>query len=193
MQSKKALRKEYLQKRQNLSEGDYQEKNSRIADKLFSFFSFEKIESVHIFLPILKHREVNTNLIIKKIQREYPHIKIIVSKSDLENFGMSHYILDQNTLLLENKWGIPEPANGLPFPEKDLDMVLVPLVAFDKEGHRVGYGKGFYDRFLRKCRINAIKVGLALEQPVDLIPDIHENDFKMDYCVTPEKIYDFKD
>lgn len=190
--TKKELRKQYLIRRQNLSEADYQEKNLKIIENLFTSFSFETIESAHIFLPIIKHREVNTHLIINRLQSEYPQIKIIISKSDLEGFEMTHYILDEHTLLLENMWGIPEPVNGTPFPEKKIDMVLIPLVIFDKEGHRVGYGKGFYDRFLSKCRLNAIKVGLSMEEPVDIIPDTHENDFRMDYCVTPEKVYKFK-
>ena len=70
-------------------------------------------------------------------------------------------------------------------------MVFVPLLAFDKKGHRVGYGKGFYDKFLSECKPDAIKIGLSFFEPEELITDVFESDVKLDYCVTPNSIHAF--
>ena len=72
-----------------------------------------------------------------------------------------------------------------------IDVVFVPLLCFDKQGHRVGYGKGFYDNFLHDCNTETIKIGLSLFEAEDHIQDIHENDIALDYCITPKKIYQF--
>ncbi|MDY6994028.1 MAG: 5-formyltetrahydrofolate cyclo-ligase, partial [Pseudomonadota bacterium] len=75
--------------------------------------------------------------------------------------------------------------------ERDINLVLCPLLAFDKKGFRVGYGKGFYDRFFQKCQPNAIKVGLSFEEAVEHIEDINQYDIPLNYCVTPKKLYVF--
>ena len=67
----------------------------------------------------------------------------------------------------------------------------MPLLAFDKQGHRVGYGKGFYDVFLNKCKPETIKIGLSFYEAEDAIDDVFENDVKLDYCITPKTIYTF--
>ena len=70
-------------------------------------------------------------------------------------------------------------------------MVLVPLLCFDESGHRVGYGKGFYDRFLTKCRPDTQKVGLSYFPPVKEITDADSFDIRLDLCLTPEKVWRF--
>lgn len=70
-------------------------------------------------------------------------------------------------------------------------MVLIPLLAFDKNGYRVGYGKGFYDRFLAECRPDVVKVGLSVFEPIDEITDLNEFDIKMDFCITPNRVWQF--
>jgi 5-formyltetrahydrofolate cyclo-ligase len=70
-------------------------------------------------------------------------------------------------------------------------MILLPLLAFDEKGYRVGYGKGFYDRYLSRCRLDILKVGLSMEAPMAEIGDTDAYDMRMDYCVTPEKVWEF--
>ncbi|MNY64409.1 5-formyltetrahydrofolate cyclo-ligase family protein [compost metagenome] len=70
-------------------------------------------------------------------------------------------------------------------------MVFVPLLAFDIHGNRIGYGKGFYDKFLAECKPETIKIGLSFFEAVNQIDDVFESDIKLDYCVAPEKIYQF--
>jgi 5-formyltetrahydrofolate cyclo-ligase len=67
----------------------------------------------------------------------------------------------------------------------------VPLLAFDEKGFRVGYGKGFYDRFLKQCKDGGIKIGLSYFNPIDTIEDAGEFDVPLNFCITPQKVYVF--
>jgi 5-formyltetrahydrofolate cyclo-ligase len=87
--------------------------------------------------------------------------------------------------------GIPEPVQGELIPDEQIDLVFVPLLAFDKKGNRVGYGKGFYDRFLAQCRPNTQKMGLSFFCPIDEISDVDPWDVKLDSCICPDKIWTF--
>ena len=104
---------------------------------------------------------------------------------------MAHFLLTDNTKIKKNEYNIPEPVNGLEVPSNKIDVVFVPLLAFDKTGNRVGYGKGFYDKFLSECKPDAIKIGLSFFEAEELISDIFEGDIKLDYCVTPNDVYSF--
>jgi 5-formyltetrahydrofolate cyclo-ligase len=70
--------------------------------------------------------------------------------------------------------------------------VLVPLLIFDRQGHRVGYGKGFYDRFLRRCGPETRRIGISLFDGIDKISDVHSSDETLHQCITPEAIITFK-
>lgn len=170
----------------------FQLKCEEIRKQFVNTFHLETIHSVHCFLPILKQKEINTWLLIESLRTLKPGIHIVVSVSIPQTHELHHYLLEEHTQLEENRWGIPEPTGGREVDPQEIDMVLLPLLAYDKRGHRVGYGKGFYDRFLAKCRQDVVSVGLCFEQPVDDIEGIHEYDYQMDYCVTPEKVWRFE-
>ncbi len=87
--------------------------------------------------------------------------------------------------------GFSQPVDGIEVSPEDIDLVIVPLLAFNEKGYRVGYGKGYYDKFLKECRNDVIKVGFSYFEPVDTIGDINVNDVPLDYCITHEKIYIF--
>jgi 5-formyltetrahydrofolate cyclo-ligase len=185
------LRQQFKQKRQSLSTDCLQEKSQTLSRVFFEFFELNKLKYIHLFLPISRLNEINTWIIIKEIWQNYPNIVLVTAKSHLHTGEMTHYFFDANTKLLENAWGIPEPVETEQCPNELIDMVLLPLLCFDKQGARVGYGKGFYDKFLQKCRTNTLKVGLSLFEPVDRIEDITPNDVRMDFCVTTEKVFTF--
>ena len=157
--------------------------NQSLQIPIWDFFYY------HIFLSIETQREVDTLPLITVLQAKDK--QLIVPKVSGPN-SMEHYLLTDATRLKKNRWGIPEPEDGLRVPEEKIDLVFLPLLAFDLQGNRVGYGKGFYDIFLERCRRDVVKVGLSFfgaeESP---ITDLHENDMKLDYCITPEKIYAF--
>ncbi len=182
--SKTQLRQLYLSKRKNLSSTQSQ----AISNRFFSNFNLSKIANLHIFLPILKYNEINTWLIIKELRQNYPDITLITSKSDFQSNTMESYVLEANTQIIENAWGIPEPYNAVKF-DNTIDMILIPLLCFDNSGFRVGYGKGFYDRFLQNCNQNIIKIGLSLFEPIDKIDDVDKFDVKMDFCVMSESVW----
>ena len=116
----------------------------------------------------------------------------MVSKTDIKNHQLRHFLLTDNTVIKKNKWNIPEPTGGIEIPEEKLDVVFIPLLAFDKTGHRIGYGKGFYDNFLQKCKPGVLKIGLSLFEAEDSIAEVFEHDVALDYCVTPKTVYQFK-
>jgi 5-formyltetrahydrofolate cyclo-ligase len=99
--------------------------------------------------------------------------------------------INDDTIYSTNKYGIPEPSEGVEINPKEIGLVIIPLLSFDNKGNRVGYGKGYYDRFLKKCKKNTLKIGFSFFDSVDLIDDTDEYDVPLDYCITPEKIYSF--
>ncbi len=100
-------------------------------------------------------------------------------------------IVDDNTFFETNDYGIDEPVNGQDFFPSEIDLVIVPLLGFDKSGCRVGYGKGYYDRFLKRCRKDCIKIGFSYFEAIESIEDANENDVQLDYCITHEMAYIF--
>ncbi|MEP7142172.1 MAG: 5-formyltetrahydrofolate cyclo-ligase [Ferruginibacter sp.] len=98
-------------------------------------------------------------------------------------------IVDDETTFKVNKYGIEEPVDGVDMYRTEIDLVIVPLLYFDKKGNRVGYGKGYYDRFLKQCRKDCIKIGFSYFDPVDLVDDINKFDVKLNYGITPDAIY----
>lgn len=98
---------------------------------------------------------------------------------------------DDDTVFEKNDLGFMQPVKGNKVLPAEIDMVIVPLLAVDKRGYRVGYGKGYYDRFLKNCREDVIKIGFSYFDPVDEIEDVNPMDIPIDYCITHDKIYIF--
>lgn len=189
---KRELREQMLQRRARYTAAELQEWSSRITGHFFDHFPLPDYKTIHVFLPILRKKEIDTWQIIRQLQMNYPHVRIAVSVSDINNYSLNHFWLKPETKLQENKWGIPEPVQAESIDVADIDMVLVPLLAFDCKGHRVGYGKGFYDRFLASCRPETLKIGLSLEAVGQQVADVHEGDVLLDYVITPAEVISFK-
>jgi 5-formyltetrahydrofolate cyclo-ligase len=185
---KKELRAKYKALRNQLSENDVEELSLAIANKVLTLPIWEKTY-YHIFLPITVHKEINTEFILHLLSGKDK--EIIISKSDFETREMTHFLLTDNTKIKKNQYNIPEPIDGLEVPTSKIDVVFVPLLAFDKTGHRAGYGKGFYDKFLKECKPETVKIGLSFFEPEEKIVDVFENDVKLDYCVIPNGVYEF--
>lgn len=185
---KKALRLTYKTLRKQLSEEQLEEMSLAIANKILILPIWEK-SYFHIFLPIEEQNEVNTEFILHLLSGKDK--EIIISKSDFETREMTHFLLTDNTKIKKNEYNIPEPIDGIEVSVKKIEVVFVPLLVFDKLGNRVGYGKGFYDKFLSECKPGTIKIGLSFFEPEELISDVNENDMKLDYCVTPNEVFKF--
>lgn len=199
--TKAELRTRFLAQRRSLSATAVYERSERIADQFFaSLTSPFKLSAqgtgvtyLHAFLPIRRQHEIDTWLIINRLWQERPAVQVVVSRTDVATTTLTHYQLQPGTLLTENRWGIPEPdpTSSVRCLPGQLDLVLVPLLTFDRQGHRVGYGGGYYDRFLADCRPDCRKVGLSLFEPVPSIHDVAETDVRLDACVTPFRTYVF--
>lgn len=185
---KKELRSKYKALRSQLSENELEEMSLAIANKLLMLPIWEQTY-FHVFLPIAEQKEVDTELILHLLSGKDK--EIIISKSDFETRNMTHFLLTDNTKIKKNEYNIPEPVGGIEVPSNKIEVVFVPLLAFDKQGHRVGYGKGFYDAFLSECKPGTIKIGLSFFEAEELIADIFTTDVKLDYCISPHTIYEF--
>ena len=185
---KKEIRLKYKILRKALSEKEVEEMSLAIANAILTLPIWGKTY-FHLFLPIEEQNEVNTEFILHLLSGKDK--EICISKSDFESHDMTHYLLTDNTKIKKNEYNIPEPLDGIEVPVKKLEVVFVPLLAFDSTGNRVGYGKGFYDKFLSECQPETIKIGLSFFEPEVLITGIFENDVKLNYCVTPEHVYTF--
>jgi 5-formyltetrahydrofolate cyclo-ligase len=189
---KSEIRKYYLSKRKTISTEEMAIKSQQITDLFFQNFDLSKVKYLHIFLPIIKYNEINNWLIIRHLQQNFPEINIIVPKIIPEKSELENYLFDKKKLI-ENPWGILEPSgeNQEKIFPKQIDLVIIPLLIFDKKGNRVGYGKGFYDRFLQQCKQETLKIGVCLEEAIETIEDANEFDVKMDFCITPTKVHKF--
>ena len=185
---KTALRQKYKALRQELSATQIEQKSLAIANQCLQLDIWDKTY-FHLFLTIGKHKEPDTEFLLQVLAGKDK--EIVVARSDFQGRAMTHFLLTDNTKFIISPYGIPEPANGLEVPPDKIDVVFVPLLAYDGQGNRVGYGKGFYDIFLSQCKPGTVKIGLSFFEPEEEISGIFEGDVKLDYCVTPEKIYQF--
>lgn len=188
--TKQELRKLYHSKRKDLTLGECQVMDNLLLERL-QCFDWNTCQYLHVFMPILNHKEPNSLLFVDWIRRTHPHIQLVIPKVEAGTSNMIHFLWDEHTRLVLNKWGIPEPVEGTVVSEHVLDAVLVPLLVADGHGNRVGYGKGFYDRFLSRCKSDIKTIGLSFFEVVDVIDDVGAWDYQLDYCVTPWHTYVF--
>lgn len=178
------LRKKYKELRAILSPDEIDSKSIQIANNVLKLDIWDH-EYYHIFLPIATQKEVDTSYILSILQGKDKHI--IISKSNFKDTTMKNYLLTDNTKLVVNSYGIPEPENGIEISYDKIDVVFIPLLAYDTLGNRIGYGKGFYDRFLAQCKPGVIKVGLSFFEPE--LREIRKNDedIPLNICVSDIK------
>ena len=192
---KKVLRSKYKVLRQSLTQEEIEDKSLAIANQLLRMNTVPSGRLVwdklyyHLFLTIEEQKEINTEYMLQILAGKDK--EIVISKCEFSTLGMTHFLLTDNTKIKKNSYNVPEPVDGLEVPDAKIDVVFVPLLAYDKQGNRVGYGKGFYDNFLSKCKPETIKIGLSFFPPEEKIEDVSENDVKLDFCVTPDGVFEF--
>lgn len=188
--TKKEIRKLYKQKRDTLSESQ----SEKLQDLLlinFQQLSLPFLQYLHTYLPMQIQKEVDTYPLMEFLRFTNPGITFVVPRTNFAGNTMINFIYDNDTVLVKNEYDIMEPEGGIVVNSQQIDMVLVPLLAFDQKGNRVGYGKGFYDRFLAECKRDVIKVGLSFFEAEEQVFDTDEFDIPLTYCVTPYKLYEF--
>lgn len=188
--NKAKLREIFKVKRQKLSSEEIEELSLKIANRSLELPIWD-YKYYHIFLSIAEQKEIDTEFLLHILQGKDK--EVIIPKTDAEKGDLINFLLTDQTVIKKNKWNIPEPQEGIEIPNEKLDVVFIPLLAFDETGHRIGYGKGFYDRFLATCKPEIVKIGLSFFEPVEKINEVFETDIPLDYCVTPERVYNFSD
>ncbi|WP_224999442.1 5-formyltetrahydrofolate cyclo-ligase [Cesiribacter sp. SM1] len=192
MKTKEALRLYYRQLRQQLSDEELHQRSLQLCRQFFSNIPLDHIHTLHSYLPMSSQREPDPQPILDILRREHPHIRLVVSRTLWQVREMEHVYWDEKLQLQQNKWGIPEPVGGEVCPVEKIDAVLVPLLAFDRYGHRLGYGAGFYDRFLSGCAPHALSIGLSLFPPLEEpMPGVFPTDVPLTHCLTPDQVYKF--
>ena len=186
--TKTELRTQYKALRKNLSETEIEEMSLAIANSVLALDIWDKTY-FHVFLPIEEQKEVNTEFLLHLLSGK--DREIVISKADFATRKMTHFLLTDNTKIKKNDYNIPEPVDGIEVPSSKIQVVFVPLLAFDTSGNRVGYGKGFYDQFLAECQPETIKIGLSFFEAETNITDVFEKDIRLDFCITPKNSYRF--
>ncbi|WP_046754860.1 5-formyltetrahydrofolate cyclo-ligase [Kordia jejudonensis] len=186
--SKSALRKHYKNKRNALTPEQLDNFSLAIANNVLQLPIWEH-RYYHLFLTIAEQKEVDTEFILNILAGKDKDI--ILSKSNFEDSSLTHFLLTDNTVIKKNAYNIPEPIDGIEVPSNKIDVVFVPLLAYDTNGNRIGYGKGFYDRFLADCKPDVIKVGLSFFPPEATLFTADATDIGLDFCVTPEEVFEF--
>jgi 5-formyltetrahydrofolate cyclo-ligase len=188
--TKSELREIYLNKRKAVSAAEHRELSHQIAQAFFEKIDLQTVRSVNCFISLKRTAEVETEQIFERLWQYHPRIKTFAPRINMRSGELQSVAINDQTNNVENEWQIPEPE-GAPTDPASLDLVIVPLLCFDEHGYRVGYGKGFYDRFLAGCRPDCQKVGLSFFLPVEEIDDIKEFDIQLDSCVTPSELFRF--
>jgi len=187
--NKKADLRNLYKKKRNLLNSEILDQITKNCVEQLNPFDF-KGKIVSVFLHIQKFNEIDTSSIIQRIIKSGG--TVCVSRSDFQEKKMEFFIYEGPAQMQENRFGIPEPSYGNSCDILKIDYVFVPLLCFDEVGNRVGYGQGFYDKFLSSCSANCIKIGLSHFEPVMKIDDCNDMDIKLDFCITPNKTYAFR-
>ena len=189
--TKAELRQLYLQKRRDLSTAEIAEASKRIADRFFWDIELDPVTTLSTFIRIPKFNEIDTSAIYYRLWKDRPWIRTFAPKTNIYTAELDNLTLFPDTPFTENRWGVREPDDGDIVDAASIDLVIVPLLCTDASGHRVGYGKGIYDRFLAKCRSSCLKIGLNYFVPTEVAIDAAAHDVRLDACVTPEVTYRF--
>ena len=167
---------------------------SKLGDLMLIHFQSVDLPFLHVLLsywPIEENHEPNTHLFTEFLKFRNPELRTAYPVADFESLAMSAIITDIDTPFEKMKMNIYEPQEGELVQPGDIDMVFVPLLAFDNKGYRIGYGKGFYDKFLKACRVNCLKIGFSYFEPIAEEIDKDEFDVPLDLCITPQTVYVF--
>jgi 5-formyltetrahydrofolate cyclo-ligase len=186
---KKELRRIFKEKRNAISESERLKWDDLILIQ-FQSLDLPYIDYVLSFYPIFENKEINTFIITDYLHFKNPGLNICYPKM-MQGNQMQAIACNADSVFEANEYGILEPLDTDSVDPTRLDLVIVPLLAFDEKGYRVGYGKGYYDRFLKSCREDCLKIGFSYFEGVPFIEDTAEFDVPLDLCITPQRTYVF--
>jgi 5-formyltetrahydrofolate cyclo-ligase len=188
---KSNLRKIYREKRSLLSPQERVKMDDLLLIQ-FQKLSFHPINVLLSYSPSETHTEPNTYLFSSYLGYMIPGLQTCYPVTDYKDVTMKPVRVNDYTEFAPAKHGIEEPVDGIEIDPQEIDMVFVPMLICDSSGYRVGFGKGFYDRFLTQCRNDVLKVGFSYFEPVERIDDTHQFDIPLSFCITPERVIEFE-
>ncbi len=187
---KEEARKYYKEKRMALSEKERVKLDDLILIQLQTA-GLPFIESLLTYWPIEENNEPNTHLFTEFLRFRNPELKVCYPRSDFNAGMMQAALTDIDTPFTKTELNILEPGSNDILRPEEIDMVFVPLLVFDQKGYRIGYGKGFYDKWLAGCRPDCIKIGFSYFEPIESIRGRHDFDVPLNLCITPQNLYVF--
>jgi len=179
---KKKNRKDFLEKRKALPAEEILMKSADIITQLQSLPAVLKAERVHVYYPI--NNEVDIRQFIEWLWEQDK--KVVMPRANFKTKEMDNYYIISFGQLEETKFGLHEPTKFSPLHLGSPDVIIVPGVAFDEERNRLGYGGGFYDRFLEDS--NSTCIGVAFEMQVTHLLPVEVHDQKLDMVVTEKRV-----
>lgn len=186
--TKHELRTLYLEKRKLLTEAEVKSASECIFSRFSVAFPVTAGQKFHVFISISKFNEVHTAPFINELWEKGARV-FVPKMLDGEIISVEIF---PDTEMIQNSWGIREPESNKDARVKDFDYIITPLLYCDRSGGRVGYGKGFYDRFFATLEPNCSKVGVGFFAPGLPVADLTKEDVPLDYLVTPDEILSFR-
>lgn len=183
-EQKEELRQHLLDQRKAISEDAFTKGSSEIIQKLKQQSEFVNADVIHCYVSINGRREVDTHGLLKKMLSSDK--KVVVPVTDFQEGTLTHIQLDSYDKLEANKWGVPEPKDGKEISPEELELVIVPMVGGDTKCNRIGYGEGFYDRFLKQ--VHCPKIGLIFERNIVEQVPVENFDVPLDKIITESQI-----
>jgi 5-formyltetrahydrofolate cyclo-ligase len=188
--TKSELRNIYREKRSLLTASERMKMDDLLLIQ-FQKLSFDTVNVLLSYCPSQTHAEPNTYLFSSYLHHMIPGLQTCYPVTDLSTLQMKAMLVQDDTEFHLTPYSIEEPVNGVETGPQEIDLVFVPMLICDKTGYRVGFGKGFYDRFLSLCRKDVLKIGFSYFEPVEKIDDTHQFDIPLDFCITPHGVSEF--
>jgi len=185
---KSDARKELLAKRKNLTASDCLKWDDLLLIQ-FQKLDFSNVQTVANFYPLENKNEPNSLLFAKYLKTMVPDIQMVYPVVNTVTSTIEFY--KESETVRFNEWGIAEPISTELVESNSIDAVIVPLIGFDLRGHRIGYGKGFYDKYFENYPKHRPRIGVCYFEPISNIEDTHEFDVPLTHCITPWNSYEF--
>lgn len=186
---KEAFRSKYRDKRMNLSLEERRIFSELISNSCLKYLENNRsIQHVHLFLPIKRFFEVDTFPLLYALQEK--GFKVYTSKVNPKTQLLETIDISETKLFKEDKWGIPFPIDASLTTREQIQLLFMPLLAFDQRGYRLGYGKGYYDKYLAGFSQTVTKVGLSFFEPEPFLPE-EPHDIPLNFCITPKYFFTF--
>ncbi|MFO7799000.1 5-formyltetrahydrofolate cyclo-ligase [Rhodohalobacter sp.] len=183
-EQKKSLRKFYQQRRMQIPKPQLVSLNTAIFDKAVSLKEFKEADAIHIYASMSERNEVDTFSIMEYALRNKKRVIVPIM---MEAGKLKHCEIDSTSSLKKNSWGVPEPVDQKLLDQINPDVIFVPMLAGDLQKNRLGYGKGYYDRFLAST--NSVKAGLLFEKQLSDEPiPVDSYDVPLDMLITEKRI-----